>query len=82
MTNTNITNFRKNLFDYMNQAINFGEVINVSSKSGNAVVMSEEDYKSLMATVELLSIPGMKEKLLEGKNTPISECVPEDEVKW
>ena len=82
MTNTNITNFRKNLFDYMNQAINFGEIINVSSKNGNAVVMSEEDYKSLMATVELLSIPGMKEKLLEGKNTPISECVPEDEVKW
>ena len=82
MTNTNITNFRKNLFDYMNQAINFGEGINVSSKSGNAVVMSEEDYKSLMATVELLSIPGMKEKLLEGKNTPISECIPEDEVKW
>ena len=82
MTNTNISYFRKDLFGFMSHAVNFGEVINVSSNSSNAVIMSEDDYRSLMATVELLSIPGMKEKLLEGKNTPISECIPEDEVKW
>ena len=33
-------------------------------------------------TRELLSIPGMGEKLMEGKKTPLSECVPESEAIW
>ena len=35
-----------------------------------------------LATKELLSIPGMEEKLTEGKKTPLSDCVPESEVVW
>lgn len=35
-----------------------------------------------LETRELLSIPGMGEKLAEGKKTPLSECVPESEVVW
>ena len=35
-----------------------------------------------LETRELLSIPGMGEKLMEGKKTPLSECVPESEVDW
>ncbi|MDR1244994.1 MAG: hypothetical protein LBJ98_03340 [Endomicrobium sp.] len=36
--------------------------------------MSEEEYKGWKATLELYSIGGMKEKLIEGKNTSIEEC--------
>ena len=36
----------------------------------------------VLETRELLSIPGMGEKLMEGKKTPLSECVPESEVDW
>ena len=36
----------------------------------------------VLETKELLSIPGMTEKLIEGKKTPLSECVPESEVDW
>lgn len=36
----------------------------------------------VLETKALLSIPGMKEKLMEGKNTPLSDCVPESEVDW
>ena len=35
-----------------------------------------------LETRELLSIPGMGEKLMEGKKTPLSDCVPESEVDW
>ncbi|MCI8602824.1 MAG: hypothetical protein HFE79_01575 [Ruminiclostridium sp.] len=35
-----------------------------------------------LETTELLSDLEMSKKLIEGKNTPISECVPEDEVMW
>ena len=36
----------------------------------------------VLETRDLLSIPGMGEKLLESKKTPLSECVPESEVDW
>lgn len=42
----------------------------------------DELGSGLLETRELLSIPGMGEKLAEGKTTPLSDCVPESEVVW
>ena len=78
----NITNFRKNIFGLLEQTIKFNEPVNVSTKDGNAVIISEDDYNGLMETLYISSIPNMKEKIIEGLNTPISECVAEDEVEW
>ena len=47
MTNTNATNFRKNLFEYLNLAIDFNDIINVNTKKGNVVIISEDEYNSL-----------------------------------
>jgi antitoxin YefM len=82
MLNTNITNFRKDIFHMLEQTIKYNEPVNISTKDGNAVIISEEDYNGLMETVYLCSIPNMKERILEGMKTPISECIPENEVKW
>jgi len=81
MINTNITSFRKNIYGILEQTIKFNEPVNISTKDGNAVILSEEDYNGLMETLYLTSIPGMKERLIEGMNTPISECVSENEVE-
>jgi len=35
-----------------------------------------------METLHLSSIPGMKEKIMDGLKIPLSECVPESEVEW
>lgn len=82
MLNINITNFRKNLFSMIEQTIRFNEPINISTKSGNAVILSEEDYNGMIETLNLLSDPEMKKKLLTGRDTPLSECVSESEVEW
>ena len=82
MLNTNATAFRKNLFTMLEQTIRYNEPINVSTKDGNAVVLSEEDYKSMVETIYLSSNPLMKEKLTTGKETPLSDCIPEEEVLW
>lgn len=82
MTHTNITNFRKNLFEYVNQALDYNDVINVNTKAGNVVMMSEEDYRGLMETLYLSSAPGLKEELLAAAAAPDSEFVPENEVQW
>lgn len=78
MTNTNITAFRKNLFGYVEQAVTYGEIVNVSTKKGNAVLMSEDDYKGLMETVHLCSIPGMVDSIKAAQAEPVEECVPYD----
>lgn len=82
MLNTNITNFRKNIFGMLEQTIKYNEPVNINTKDGNAVVISEEDYNGLMETLYLSSVPNLKEKIVEGMNTPLSECVPENEVEW
>ncbi len=79
MENVNATNFRKNIFEYLNSAVSFGDVINISTKNGNAIVISEDEYNSLLETVYLLSIPGMKEKLIDGKKASLDDC---QELKW
>lgn len=82
MLNTNITNFRKNIFGLLEQTIKYNEPVNISTKDGNAVIISEEDYNDLMETLYLNSIPGMREKIIEGRNTPLDDCIPENEVDW
>ena len=82
MIATNVTNFRNNIFSLLEQTIKYNEPLSVSTKSGSVVVLSEEDYRGLTETLYLSSVPGIKEKLLDGKNTPVSDCVPESEVIW
>lgn len=82
MLNTNATNFRKNIFELLEQTIKYNEPINISTKNGNAILMSEEDYNGLMETLYLTSVLGMKEKIVEGLETPIEECLSDDEVQW
>ena len=82
MLSTNITNFRKNIFGMLEQTIKFNEPVNISTKDGYAIVISEEDYNGLMETLYLSSIPAMKEKIVEGLKTPLDDCLPEDEVQW
>ena len=82
MTNINITNLRKNLFDYINQAVEFNDVINVSTKEGNAVIISEADYNGLMETLYLSRNREVKDEIVEGMKTPIEDCVEESAVEW
>ena len=82
MTNTNATNFRKNIFEYLNQAVEYNDVINITTKNGNAVVLSESDYNSLLETVYLMSHPVTRDTILEGMEEELEDCVPLDEVDW
>lgn len=82
MTNINITNLRKNLFEYINQAVEFNDVINVNTKAGNAVIISESDYNGLMETLYLSRNQKVRDEIVEGINTPIEECVEESAVEW
>lgn len=82
MYNTNVTNARNNLYHLLDMAIEDSEIINITTKNGNAVIISEADYNSLLETLYLSADPSYKKSLLDGKNTPLDECVREEEVEW
>ncbi len=82
MININVTNFRKDIFNILEQTIKFNEPVNIATKEGNAVILSEEDYNGLMETIYITANPRMKEKIIEGLNTPVDECIDENEVEW
>ena len=82
MTTTTITNFRKNVYTMDENTVRFNEPVNITTKDGNAVMISEEEYLGMVETLYLTSVPGMKEKLVEGLKTPLAETVSEEEVVW
>ena len=82
MTNTNITNFRKDIYNLLEQVIKYNEPINISTKNGNAVLLSEEDYNSIMETLYVISIPGLKDEIIKRTNDDSEEYVDESEIEW
>ena len=46
----------------------------------NAVLVSEADWEAIQETLYLLSVPGMRESLREGRQTPVEEC--QQELDW
>lgn len=82
MYNVNITNARNNLYNLVEMAIRDSEPVNIATKSGNAVIISEADYNSLLETLYLSSDPAYKETLLAGMRAPLSEFSDESELEW
>ena len=61
------TEARRTLFDLIKRANQTHDVVRVQHKSGDAVIMSSEDYESLQETLLLLSQPGFKDALNESE---------------
>jgi len=76
----NITNARNNLFKLIEAVIASSEPLVITGKSGNVVVIPEEDYRAIEETLYLTSIPGMEKKIVEGINTPLDECVSDENL--
>ena len=79
MTSTNAVNLEKNLFEYLDYAIEFDDIINVSTQNGNVIILSEREYNGLLETLYLSSIQGMKERLKDGLDAKLEDCV---EFEW
>jgi antitoxin YefM len=41
----------------------------------HAVLVSQDDWESIQETLYLLSIPGMRDSLIQGREIPLSLCV-------
>ncbi len=71
---------QSNLIGLMAETIASHQPIQITGEREQAVLISEEDWRSVQETLYLLSIPGMRESIREGLNTPLSECT--EELSW
>ena len=80
MTILNASDARANLYRLIDQTNESHEPVIISGKRNRAVLLSEEDWKSIQETLYLTSIPGMRESIVNGMKEPLSES--SRELDW
>lgn len=56
------------------------EPIQIAGEREHSVLIAEEDWRAIQETLYLLSVPGMRESIREGLETPLAECA--DKLDW
>lgn len=80
MTTLSVTEARSRLFRLIDEVSTSHQPILITGKRSNAVLVSEDDWRAIEETIYLLSIPGMRESIIEGLNTPLEDC--DEEIEW
>lgn len=74
MTVITASEARANLYRLIDDAASSHQPLLISGKRNRAVLIAEEDWVAIQETLFLLSIPGMRESIRDGLNTPVDEC--------
>ena len=83
MSTTNVTELRKNLFNTLDNVIEYNDSVTVNTRKGNAVILSEEDYNGMVETIYLLSQKGLLKKIKEGeKEDPAKMAKYDPDEEW
>lgn len=77
-----VSNARQDIFNIIEQTIVNSEPIQITSKKGDVVMISLEDWSAIQETLYLLQIPGMRESILEGSKESIDECKSLEDIGW
>src|SRR5207248_5462070 len=74
MTSLPVTQARSKLYQLLDQAADSHEPIQITGKRSNAVLVSEEDWRSIQETLHLVSIPGMRDSIRKGMAEPLKKA--------
>lgn len=80
MTTMTVSEARTALYTLLDEVAVSHEPVLITGKRNRAVLIAEDDWRSITETLYLLSIPGMRESIIEGMATPMEAC--SDEVEW
>jgi len=80
MTTLTASQARVRLYKLLDQAASSHEPIQITGRRANAVLVSEEDWRSIQETLYLLSVPGMRASIRKGLKEPVEKCLPG--LKW
>ena len=71
MRTINVTKARADLYNLRIETSESHEPIQITGKKSNAILVSEEDWRSIQETLHLISIPGMRKSIVEGLNADV-----------
>ena len=80
MTIVDAAEARSRLYNLIDEASQTHEPIVITGKRNNAVLLAEEDWNAINETLYLVSIPVMRESIIEGMGTGLEEC--DRELEW
>ena len=80
MTTITATEARKQLYKLLDNVSDSHEPVQITGKRGNAMLVGEDDWRAVQETLHLVSIPGMRESIIAGMETPADEC--SDKLDW
>ena len=75
MMTLNVTEARANLYKLIDDATVSHELVVITGKRGNAVLFAEDDWNAINETLHFLSVPDMRESILEGMQESIGSAV-------
>lgn len=81
MNMLNATEARARLYSLIDEAAATHQPIVIKGKRANAVLLSEEDWNAINETLYLVSIPGMRESIIEGMATDVNDF-SKDDLDW
>lgn len=61
------TEARKELFTLLKRSVRGHQQFRIAYKEGDVVLLSQEDYESLLETLELLSTPGLLKSIRQAR---------------
>jgi len=80
MATITATEARRRLYQLLDEVSASHEPVQITGRRGNAVLVAEDDWRAVQETLYLVSVPGMRESVLEGMATPVDDL--EDEPGW
>ncbi len=80
MTIVSVTKARAKLYSLVDEALQSHKPVVIAGKRGNAVLLAEKDWNAINETLFLLSIPGMRESIVDGMNIDLEKC--DQELDW
>lgn len=80
MKSLTVTELRKNLYKIVEETAMTHHPVHISGKKNGAVLVGEDDWRAIQETLYLTSIPGMRESIIEGLETPPKET--SDKLDW
>jgi prevent-host-death family protein len=80
MTSIPVTQARSRLYQLVDDAAASHVPVQITGKRSSAVLVSEDDWRSIQETLYLLSIPGMRESIRKGLREPLGKSTTE--LSW
>ncbi len=80
MTTITISEARAKLYGLVDEVASEHKPVTIKGKRASAVLVSEKDWEAIQETLYLTALPGMRESIKKGLETPIMEC--SKELHW